>query len=206
MIYSDRFVWLHFPKCAGVKIEYLFDKYLSGVRGLHLDAVGIDKDPTIAWHDGIKQREKRDPNFKLGTRTVICSFRRLPSWLESRYNFEFQRSPDLPHQPELLLDGVFLEYKGHKNNAENYVNRFMPEELLASAKVMFLRTEFFAHDFKKIFGEYMDISSIPDWEFEKKVNTSECYLPAEIKEKLYHSHEIYDKCPRWKKIEKLAYK
>jgi len=30
MIYTDEFVWLHFPKCAGTKVKRLFLKYLFG--------------------------------------------------------------------------------------------------------------------------------------------------------------------------------
>ena len=103
MIYSNNFVWLHFPKCAGTKIENLFRTYYSHDKGIHQDIVETRIDPLATWHDTIESREKRDPGFILGDRTIICSFRRLPAWLESRYSYEVRRSPQLDHRPKLLL-------------------------------------------------------------------------------------------------------
>jgi len=57
MIYNDDFVWLHFSKCAGTKIEHLFEKYFADMDGLHLDIVNEKTNPDISWHDSIAQRE-----------------------------------------------------------------------------------------------------------------------------------------------------
>lgn len=206
MIYSDEFVWLHFPKCAGTKVEHLFEKYYSANKEVHQDPVGITKDPGIAWHDSIEEREQRNPNFKLGSRTIICPIRHLPGWLESRYNFEFQRSPDLHHQPELLLEGIFLESDGSASHAEHYVKRFIPDNLLNSNEVKFLRTEFFEIDFKEIFSQYIDTSIIPPSEFNEKVNVSKNHLSDSFRQKLNSpDKEIYSHCPHWNKVESLAY-
>src|SRR5436190_17091988 len=105
MIYHQKFVWLHFPKCAGSKIEQLFGTYFSNEKSLVQDVIKPESDFTVSWHDAVSDREARDPTFKLGERFVICSFRKLPYWLESRYNFEAQRNPHLPHRPELLPEG-----------------------------------------------------------------------------------------------------
>jgi hypothetical protein len=206
MIYNDEFVWLHFPKCAGTKIERLFLKYFSGHRGLHQDPFTPDKDPSVSWHDSIADRESRDSSFQLGERIIVCSFRRLSSWLESRYSFEYQRSPHLPHMPERLLEGRFLEADGTLSHAEYYVHKYLPDDILALNPVRFLRMEYFETDFKTIFGEFLDISHIPDSKFSRKVNVSKKYLPRSIKKKLYESPEqIYSHCPSWQKIEALAY-
>jgi len=206
MIYNDKFVWLHFPKCAGTKIENLFKEYLSQQEGVFQDPVGINLDPTVAWHDSIAEREARDPDFSLGDRTVICSIRKLPGWLVSRYNFEFKRTPDLPHQPERLLDGKFLEATGYENHADYYIERYLPKTLLKSGKIRFLRTEFFEEDFKSIFGEFLDISTIPDTEYQKSANKSESHVPALIKEEMNSKlKSIYQKSPQWKIVDAMAY-
>jgi hypothetical protein len=206
MIYSEDFVWLHFPKCAGTKIQKLFEKYFAKNTLIYQDPVGIQKDSSIAWHDSISKREKRDPNFSLGRRDIICSFRKLPSWLESRYNFEYQRSPNLPHCPEKILEGYFFEANGCENHADNYVRLYLPENLLKTKNVRFIRTEFFESDFKLVFGDYLDISTIPEYEYTKKENTSQNELSEKIRIKLHSEKSVYLKCPYWSYIESIAYK
>jgi len=205
MIYSDDFVWLHFPKCAGAKIEKLFKRYLSDVPGLFQDSIDPRGDTARVWHDSVADREARSPAFVLGERTVICPIRRLPSWLASRYNFEYERSPQLPHNPEFLLEGRFLERGGSVNHADRYINKFLPRPLLRGGKVRFLRTEHFERDFVELFGSYLDVSVIPREEFARKANTSKNHLPAEIIDRLQSSRDVYAKCPEWRAVEELAY-
>jgi len=206
MIYSDAFVWLHFPKCAGTKIERLFEKYFSGDNGIVQDLIGVQNDPSVAWHDSVAQRESRDPRFLLGSRTVICSFRRLPSWLESRYAMEYDRSPQLDHRLERLLEGKFLEQTGLENHADRYAMKYLPKPILESDKLRFIRTEYFEADFKSVFGDYVDVSIIPDWEFNKRENASKSYIPLDIKKRLSdNQHRLYEQCPYWKIVEDLAY-
>lgn len=207
MIYSDDFVWLHFPKCAGTKIETLFKKYYSSDKRIFQDAADPRIDPLATWHDSISDREKRDPHFVLGNRIVICSFRRLPNWLESRYSFEVRRSPRLKHKPELLLEGKFLEPGGVQNHADFYVTKYIPLSILNSDKIRFVRTEFFESDFKNVFGEFLDVAVIPDREFNKKTNTSRNTVPRKIRKQLFESQQnVYEKCPYWKKAEDVAYR
>jgi hypothetical protein len=205
MIYNDDFVWLHFPKCAGTKIEMLFKKYLSDVPGLFQDSIDPKNDTARVWHDSVADREARNPAFVLGSRTVICSIRRLPSWLASRYNFEYERSPQLPHNPELLLEGKFLERGGSINHADSYISKFLPRHLLRAGHVRFLRTEHFERDFLYYFGRCLDVSVIPREEYARKGNTSKNHLPAEIVHRLYSSRDVYAKCPEWRFVEELAY-
>jgi hypothetical protein len=206
MIYSKAFVWLHFPKCAGKKIEKLFEKYFTNHPDIYQDPVGIKKDPSVAWHDSIAQRKKRDQNFSLGKKDIICSIRKLPSWLESRFNFEYHRSPDLPHKPERLLEGYFLEARGYENHADYYMKKYLPESILNKRNVRFIRTEFFEADFKSIFGDYLDISIIPEYEYNRKVNTSQKALPDKVLKLLYSNQAaLYKKCPYWNYVENKAY-
>jgi hypothetical protein len=206
MIYNEKFIWLHFPKCAGTKVEYLFEKYFSDVSNIIQDPVGPDKDPTIAWHDSCAERKSRNPDFDIGSKIIICPFRKLPQWLESRYLYEVQRNPHLPHNAELLLEGKFYESSGYLNHADFYAKKYLPKSLLKRGNIKFLRTEYFEMDFKSIFSAFIDLSKIPDYEFAEKVNSSEGQLPEPIKNSLNNSTEkIYRNCPYWCNIEKMAY-
>ena len=106
----------------------------------------------------------------------------------------------------MVLTANFFESSGYKNSADFYVKKYLPESVINTCRVKFLRTEFFEDDFKKIFGEYLDISTIPDGEYSAKSNVSSSYLPADVKEKLYADlDKLYTYAPYWKKIEQLAY-
>ncbi len=206
MICSNDFVWLHFPKCAGTKIELLFKNYFGHVPGLEQDAVTIDQDPEIRWHDSIAMRSARNQKFELGNRTVICSFRRLPSWLESRYSFEVRRNPSLNHSPESLLHAQFLEMDGRLSNADAYCEQYLPRSLLNSARVEFIRVEFFKEDFKRVFGSYLDLAHIPETAIRSRVNSSKSAIPRKIRKQLHSkAQEVYQFCPRWEYVERLAF-
>jgi hypothetical protein len=205
MIYSENFVWLHFPRCAGTKIEQLFRKYYSHDKRISQDIVDPKLDQFISWHDSIAEREARDRAFSLADRVVICSFRQLPAWLESRYNFEHNRSPHLNHQPEQLLDGKFLEQDGGVSQADWYAKKYLPEAILYLGKVRFIRTEYFEFDFKLVFREFLDVSRIPDWEFSDKVNVSSSALPIDIRKRIFDGQGVYANCPYWKIVEDVAY-
>lgn len=204
MIYSDSFIWLHFPKCAGTKIERIFNLYYQDDVSIHQDIVDIQKDPTISWHDSIADRERRDKNFSAGNREIICSFRSLPSWLASRYNFEVARSPHLNHDPNSLLKGEFLEASGKLNNADRLIARYLPYEDIRGRNVSFIRTEFFEEDFKQILGRHIDISRIPEIEYQQKENASQNRLSDKIIDKL-QTVTPYQHCPVWSAFEYFVY-
>ena len=206
MIYSKDFVWLHFPKCAGTKVAQIFRKYFASDTTIIQDPTDIVIDPENCWHDSISMRTERDSSFQLGDRAVICSFRRLPSWLISRYSYEVNRSPTLDHKPELLLEGKFLEKSGMLNSADFYCQKYLPPEILNSSRVRFLRTECFEHDFKEIFGQFFDVSQIPKFVFDERVNSTPETVTWKVKWKLrLMSKMLYEHCPYWKEIEQLAY-
>jgi len=126
--------------------------------------------------------------------------------LESKYAYVGQKSPVLSHSPELLMEGKFLEGNGKINHADRCIKRWLPESILNSPNLKFIRTENFKSDFKKVFGDYLDISRIPEWEYKQKVNTSTSLLQDEIKKELYsRKKRLYEKCPLWSQAENLAY-
>ncbi len=205
MIYSDDFVWLHFPKNAGTKIEKIFKKYYIDETYIKQDDV-TPTDKTICWHDSIQERQVRDNNFEIEGKKVIICVRRLTDWLISRYNFEAKRSPHLQHDYHLLLEGAFLESSGYLNRADNYIHRYIPDELLVSGEIIYVRVENFKDDFLEAFSGFIDVSKIPDGEFDVKVNKSINTIPDSFLEVLKEKEKsIYHHCPKWKKIEELAY-
>jgi len=205
MIYSDEFVWLHFPKCAGTRIAQIFKDYFLHDDRIIQDTISPEAYKTLSWHDSIADREARNLGFHREGKVVICSFRRLPSWLISRYSFESRRSPHLKHQPELLLEGKFLEQDGRMSCADYYVRKYLPPNILDSCDIRFIRTEVFTTDFLRVFGEFIDTSVIPRWEFEQKSNTSTSVVPNLIKRKLLEGTDVYQSCPYWATVEELAY-
>jgi hypothetical protein len=112
----------------------------------------------------------------------------------------------LDHRPELLLEGRFLERDGSAGYADDYARKYLPRPILESGNVRFLRTECFEDDFKAVFGEFLDISRIPDRVFKRKVNASKRYLPGSVRRELYDAADkIYQKCPYWRSLEEVAY-
>jgi hypothetical protein len=206
LIYNADFVWLHFPKCAGTTIEKIFAEYLGDVPGLIQDPVTSQPGNTVNWHDSVKQREEKDAGFRLGDRKVICCFRRLPAWLESRYLFEVSRSPQLPHDPQTLLKANFLEHNGYLNNADYYTRTFLPETLVDSGRVEIIRLENFMADFRKVFGSYLDVSGIPDTALAVRHNPSEKTADNPARAVIgKHVEEIYRHAPYWKTLEAQFY-
>lgn len=179
IIYNQDFVWIHFPKAAGTKIESIFKRYFTSDSRIHQDQVGTRFDPLIKWHDSIADRQKRDPSFALGKRILILCTRRLPAWLKSRFYFEVSRSPQLRHNPELLLSGKFHLRNGEIGHADNAIRRFV---------------------------RFLDISKISTAELEERVNisnpTDSYNVDALIAENL---DSIYKACPLWFELEMAVY-
>jgi hypothetical protein len=185
MIYSDSFVWLHFPKCAGTKIERLFKKNYSNHSEIVQDLIGFNLfglkwNSSGSWHDSVLQRESRDPKFQLGSRVVICSIRRLPSWLGSQYSYEYKRNPKLEHHLDRLLERKFFERNGFESYADIYVTKYLPRSILESGKIRFIRTEHFESDFKSVFGNFLDVLIIFNSELIKKLTRQKVAYPMNL--------------------------
>lgn len=206
MIIGNDFVWLHFPKCAGTKTENIFRRYFSDRADIRQDLVDTALDPKASWHHSLTEREWRDKSFRTGDRLVICPIRRLPAWLASRYNFECARSPQLDHRPERLLTGHFLNANGSEGHADTVARRYLPEAVLSSPRLVFIRTEHFEADFRRVFAPFIDINRIPPEEFSVRENAAPDVLPPEIRRQLSTANRgLYESCPLWARIERLAY-
>jgi uncharacterized membrane protein YheB (UPF0754 family) len=132
-------------------------------------------------------------------------FRRLPSWIKSRFLFEVKRSPNLPHDPNSLIKGFFLERSGFRNHADKVIERYIPRNLRKThSNIYYLRKEFFADDFKEIFGKYLDVTKISDSELETKINPST--MNESIDELISQNLDlIYKSCPVWAELESIIY-
>lgn len=206
MIWNEHFVWLHFPKCAGTKTEEIFRNYYSDRSDIHQDVVDPVLDPSISWHDSLSQRIRTSADFRFDNQVVICNFRQLVPWLISRYNYEVTRSPHLPHDPEALLEGKFLENSGVPSSADDVALLYLPEEIVFSPAIRIVRNEYFKQDFISAFSPFIDTDIIPDVVFAEKSNASENHLPANIIDKLYWQYDqVLESCPHWRRIEKLFY-
>ena len=141
MIYNNQFIWLHLSRCAGSKTEILFSEYFSDVENLHLDSTVSKIDTDAFWHDSVLERELRDPLFQLGTREIICNFRRLKPWLISRYNFMARFRPDFDLKPELLLEGRYVINERILSYADLELSRYIPLMLAISDRLTVIRVE-----------------------------------------------------------------
>jgi hypothetical protein len=84
--------------------------------------------------------------------------------------------------------------------------KYFPQSILESGRLRFIRTEYFESDFKSVFGDYVDVTIIPDSEFNNKINASKSCLPPDFREKFYKGRQkLYETCPYWKTVEEMAY-
>lgn len=205
MIYSDQFVWLHFPKMAGSAVERIFRAHFRHDRSIVRDRVS----PLMVrlrlaepiWHDSVAERESRRPSFSAAGKTVICGLRRLPDWLYSRHMFEVQRSPALPHRIDRLIEGRFLEHTGAIGFADDYMRKYLPPDLLSSGVVRIIRVDNFRADFRAAFRDFIDVDGIPEQDFfrvRNKTRSSDALARETISSNL---RRIYDSCPYWAEVE-----
>lgn len=205
MIYSDEFVWIHFPKVAGTKIEEIFRDYFKDDVNIKQDSVGENRaDGSHPWHDSIDERINYEPNFDYKEKRIIVCIRKLPGWLRSRFNFEVDRNPNLEHNIDRLREGRFLESNGYLNHADYYIKKYLPEHVMNHPKLTFIRMEEFEEDFKSAFKDFIDLSIIPDETFRQRSNASNSHI-----DKSWFNDErtceMYKKSPLWSAVEKIVY-
>jgi hypothetical protein len=209
MIYNNEFVWLHFPKTGGTSIDKIFRKHFSKEQDLFIDTqsprrlkLGLE---TPVWHDSLLERKAKNSAFTWNGKTIICGIRRLDTWLQSRFSFEFKRSPGLPHNLEDILEGHFLERSGLQSSADRYMRKYLPPELFTTNEVKVIRQEHFGTDFRSCFSEFLNVAKITETELAKRHNFNSrdheqlaSYISA-------HRDEIYRSCPYWKEVEERYY-
>jgi len=209
LIYSDKFVWLHFPKMAGSAVERIFRSRFRWDRSIVRDRVS----PLMVrlrlvepiWHDSVAERASRQAGFSAAGKTVICGMRRLPDWLYSRHMFEVQRSPNLPHRIDRLIEGRFLEHTGAIGFADDYMRKYLPPEIFASGDVRIIRVEHFRDDFLDAFGNIVDVDRIPARDFFRVRNKTRVSDPQAREIIDSHSCRIYESCPYWAEVEARIY-
>jgi len=138
-------------------------------------------------------------------KTVICGLRRLPHWLYSRYMFEVQRSPTLPHRLDRLIEGRFLEHTGATGFADDYMRKYLPADLVDSGTLRVIRAEHFRADFHNAFSSFIDVERIPDGDFFKIRNRTRASSPLAREMIRSHLPRIYESCPYWAEVEARFY-
>ncbi len=144
MVVGKRFLWIHFPKCAGHTVNDALKIALRGDADVSFDAQGHE-----GWHDTPAGRRLRAPDADLDGRVVISGFRRLPFWLLSRIHYEASRPPYLSATREMLCRGEFYEQSGLIAKADDYAVQF------DSAVDRWIRMEHLAEDFERHFGDIL---------------------------------------------------
>lgn len=196
MIIGEKFVWLHFPKCAGTFTERLIKQYISKEQEIRFDNIDPEN---IIWHQNIIQRE-RLTGEKLTNKDIICNFRRLPSWIISRTQYEKKMSGKNTPK-ELYIRGLFYEGDGTITSADTYL------EIYTSCKIdHWIRIENIEYDFFKHFAKYLSLKKeIYQYDFKQKYNTSE--WDGNI-DSFFNNKELellYNSCPKWADLELQLY-
>jgi hypothetical protein len=201
MIQHPNFIFLHFPKMAGTKIEQIFKDYFLDIPGLIMDPVD-DGPPT--WHDSISDRQARDRLFGVRDRVIVTGFRRLPGWLASRAAFESQRS-GIPWREDLIRGAQFLEADGDTvGHADLYARHWLPPGMVARERVQFIRLESFEPDFRQVLGQWLPVQRVPGAALRSRSNATEGD-PA-LARAIYDGRQpIYNACPWWRVLESKAY-
>jgi hypothetical protein len=132
---------------------------------------------------------------------VVVGFRRLPSWLLSRYSFEAHRSPGGHHDPALLEQGKFLEENGEQGYADLYAMRWISPETYQNHTIKFLRQEHLASDFERIFSDLIDVNTI---DLKSRVNNFNPNIQG-ASAIAHNQSKIYQNCPYWSGLEFIAY-
>jgi hypothetical protein len=199
MIIGEKFVWLHFPKCAGSEIEGILRKNYGGQKGIEFDKIDYKN---VVWHQNIDDRERTEASFKLGERDVISAIRRLPYWLLSRIHFEKARSPEAVVTREMFLEGRFYEAPRLALSADHYVRKYTSRPV-----AHWIRTEFLAEDFRRVFGQYLNLDHINLESAFVQKNRNPLRYVADLA--FYFKPEelqgLYNANPRWRDLEMELY-
>ena len=199
MIFSERFIWLHFPKCAGHETERALKGVVACPNAVNFDPI----DPAhVIWHDSVAERRQRDPAFDWAGRDIICNIRRLPLWILSRIHYEKARNPHLVATESMFLTGRFFEADGRVASADAYMQRYS-----APRPAFWLRTEHLARDFTSVFSRYLAASDIRARAVFHGLNQT---VPSYVKDPAYYftNHQLrklYNHNPLWAKIEAEVY-
>ena len=188
MIVDSDFIWLHFPKCAGTATE-------RALRRLTPDAKFDSGDRK--QHDGVRERQTVDPSFHVGSRKIICGFRRLPHWMLSRVHFEAARGARYVATRQMLVAGQFFRETGEVRDADYNARRYSVPHVDA-----WVRVECIAEDLAKALE--IDVQQVQSAlqrqnQTPKYLKNLEFWFTPDELRSLYHSN------PAWSAIERQVY-
>jgi hypothetical protein len=143
VIIGKKFVWLHFPKCAGHTVEQALRSVLRRDREAAFDAPDRE-----GWHESLSARRSQEADAPCSGRTVICGFRRLPYWMLSRAHYEASRPPYHCVTRAMLCRGEFFHRNGLAGKADDYALYYGKSDV-----ERWIRTEHLAEDFERAFGD-----------------------------------------------------
>ena len=196
MVIGEKFIWLHFPKCAGTFTERLLRQYVPVDGAIKFDPLNPDR---VIWHQNVLKREKMT-GVDLSSKEIICNFRRLPNWIISRIVYEKNRSGNNASK-ELYSIGKFLEANGKQSDADSMVRRYTTREVN-----YWIRVENLEEDFERVFSRFIDFGLPLDSSYFRKIvnssgwgNDIEKWFGYNDLKKLYYS------CPLWSKYEREIY-
>ncbi|HEY3695422.1 hypothetical protein [Phenylobacterium sp.] len=145
MIVGGKFVWLHFPKCAGHAVEQALKSVLRRDRAAAFDAPDRE-----GWHDSPRDRRRREADPQLSDRTVICGFRRLPFWMLSRAHYEASRPPYQCVTRAMFCRGEYFHQNGQVGKADDHALYYGEADV-----ERWIRTEHLPEDFERSFGDIL---------------------------------------------------
>jgi len=196
MIIGPDFVWLHFPKCAGTFTEKLIRTLDADSGKIAFDTIDPSK---IIWHQGVTERENITGE-NLQEKKIISNFRRLPTWIISRIQFETNRSGNRAIK-ELYSQGCFYEQNGNINFADRILQKYGIPRVN-----QWLRVESLKEDFRKVFSSHFDCgSSAFDALFSEKINVSG--WKGDIRDWFEYEDlvTLYASNPNWTRLEYWLY-
>ena len=211
MIIGPDFIWLHFPKCAGTHTERVLRKYFYKDTGITEKILGkiLIKDAGICfdtidpscviWHESVPEREKRTGR-NLEKKAIICNFRRLPSWIISRIQFEEKRSGTKTAKDEYSI-GRFHEQNGAEDFADNYFKKYSSRPVTS-----WIRTEYIRDDFEEAFSPFLDLSPI-DLSKEFRTTSNVTHYEKDLRQWFTPEdlEQLYSSCPLWRNQELTLY-
>ena len=201
MIQGRDFIWQHVPKCAGHTVEMALRAGLLGRRDVKFDPRFPEY---IGWHDGLRSRAGRDPEFNADGKTIISGFRRLPHWLLSRVHYEASRPPHRCATREMVRRGAYFEQTGEVWTADGLLEGYV----CAEHPQKWIRVEYMLEDFRAAFsGEIGARMPAAEWQLRRVRNPTQIrYLEAV---EFHFTPEdlvaLYATNPIWAALERTLY-
>lgn len=201
MIQGRNFIWQHLPKCAGHTVEMALRAGLLGRRDVRFDPRFPEY---IGWHDGVRTRAGRDPEFNPQGKTVISGFRRLPNWVLSRVHYEASRPPHHCATREMVLQGRYFEQTGEVLTADGLLRNYICPEHTQK----WIRVDHMLEDFRAAFSDVIG-TRMPaaEWQLRRVLNPTQIrYLEAvEFHFSQADLVALYGANPLWASLERTLY-